>query len=116
MGHGSPHAHDIEQLDNTLARVLQSDPDALVVLNDPFMFTNRKIIVDAADRFRLPTISGFREYVDDGGLISYGPSITDTYRRAASYVDRILKGAKPADLSVQLPAQFELAVKPRHVK
>src|SRR5215831_8251329 len=81
-------AHDIEQLDNTLASVLQSDPDALVVLNDPFMFTNRRIIVDAADRFRLPTISGFREYVDDGGLISYGPSITDTYRRAASYVDR----------------------------
>src|SRR5262249_52372845 len=103
-------AHDIEQLNNTLASVLQSDPDALVVLNDPFMFTNRRTIADAADRFRLPTISGFREYVDDGGLISYGPSITDTYRRAASYVDKILKGAKPADLPVQLPTKVELVI------
>ena len=103
-------AHDIEQLNNALANVLRSDPDALVVLSDPFLFTSRKIIADAANRFRLPTISGYREYVDDGGLISYGASITDTYRRAADYVDKILKGAKPADLPVQLPTKFELVI------
>ena len=74
------------------------------------MFTYRKVIVDAASRFRLPSIYGFREFVDDGGMISYGVSISDTYRRAASYVDRILRGEKPADLPVQLPTKFELVV------
>jgi putative ABC transport system substrate-binding protein len=91
-------------------RFPQSGPDILVVLNDPFMFTYRKAIVDAADRFRLPSIYGFREFVDDGGLISYGASITDTYRRAAGYVDKVLRGAKPANLPVQLPIKFELVV------
>jgi putative tryptophan/tyrosine transport system substrate-binding protein len=74
------------------------------------MFTYRKIIVDAAYRFRLPSIYGFREFVDDGGLISYGVSISDTYRRAASYVVRILRGEKPGDLPVQLPTKFELVI------
>jgi putative ABC transport system substrate-binding protein len=74
------------------------------------MFNYRKIIVDAAGRFRLPSIYGFREFVDDGGMLSYGVSITDTYRRAASYVDKVLKGAQPADLPVQLPTKFELVV------
>ncbi len=80
------------------------------------MFTNRKTIVDAADRFQLPSIYGFREFVDDGGLLSYGVSITDTYRRAADYVDKILRGAKPADLPVQLPTKFELVVNLRTAK
>ena len=99
---------DVEALKNALARIPQSDPDILVVLNDPFMFTYRKIIVDAAGRFRLPSIYGFREFVDDGGMLSYGVSIADTYRRAASYVDKVLKGAQPADLPVQRPTKFEL--------
>jgi putative ABC transport system substrate-binding protein len=103
-------ARDTEQLSNALAKIPQSGPDILVVLNDPFMFTYRKAIVDAADRFRLPSIYGFREFVDDGGLISYGASITDTYRRAAGYVDKVLRGAKPANLPVQLPIKFELVV------
>jgi putative tryptophan/tyrosine transport system substrate-binding protein len=103
-------ARGIDELRNVLATVPQSDPGFLVVLNDPFMFTYRKVIVDAASRFRLPSIYGFREFVDDGGMISYGVSISDTYRRAASYVDRILRGEKPADLPVQLPTKFELVV------
>ncbi len=101
---------NVEELKNALARIPQSEPDTLVVLNDPFMFNYRKIIVDAAGRFRLPSIYGFREFVDDGGMLSYGVSITDTYRRAASYVDKVLKGAQPADLPVQLPTKFELVV------
>ncbi len=85
-------------------------PDVLVVLNDPFMFTYRKIVVDAARKLQLPSVCGFREYVDDGGMISYGPSITGTYRRAAGYVDKILKGAKIADLPIELPTKFELVI------
>jgi len=103
-------AREVEGLKGVLTKLPQSEPEFLVVLNDPFMFTYRKIIVEAANRLRLPMISGFREFVDDGGLISYGASITDTYRRAADYVDKILKGAKPADLPVQLPTKFDLVI------
>jgi putative ABC transport system substrate-binding protein len=100
----------VEGLNKALTEISQSASDMLVVLNDPFMFTYRKVIVETAGRLRLPSIYGFREFVDDGGLISYGVNITDTYRRAAAYVDRILKGEKPADLPVQFPTKFELIV------
>jgi putative tryptophan/tyrosine transport system substrate-binding protein len=103
-------AHDVEGLRNALANISQSAPDVLVVLNDPFMFTNRKIVGDAARQLGLPAVYGYREYVDDGGMISYGASITDTYRRAAGYVDKILRGAHPAELPIQLPTNFELVV------
>jgi putative ABC transport system substrate-binding protein len=106
----SHDAQNLEELRNTLATIRQSEPDFLVVLNDPFVFTYRRIIVDAADGFRLPAIYGFREFVDDGGMISYGVNVSDTYRRAASYVDSVLKGEKPADFPVQLPTKFELVV------
>jgi ABC-type uncharacterized transport system substrate-binding protein len=97
-------------LSNALAKIPQSGPDMLVVLSDPFLFTYRKPIVDAANRSRLPSIYGSREFVDDGGMSSYGASLTDTYRRAAGYVEKILKGAKPADLPVQLPTKYELVI------
>jgi putative ABC transport system substrate-binding protein len=107
----APHAaRDMEELVNSLTTITRSGSDLLVVLNDPFMFTYRKVIVDATYRFRLPSIYGFREFVDDGGLISYGVSISDTYRRAASYVVRILRGERPADLPVQFPSKLELVV------
>jgi putative tryptophan/tyrosine transport system substrate-binding protein len=108
--------HDIEEIKTALAMISQSDPDFLVVLNDPLVFTYRKIIVEAAGRLRLPSIYGYREFVDDGGLISYGASISNTYWRAAAYVDRILRGEKPADLPVQLPTKFELVVNLRTAK
>ena len=103
-------ARDIEQLSNALAKIRQSGFEFIVVLNDPFVFTYRKIIVDAAYRSRLPSIYGFRQFVDDGGMISYGASVTDTYRRAAGYVDKVLRGAKPAELPVQLPIKFEIVI------
>jgi putative tryptophan/tyrosine transport system substrate-binding protein len=103
-------ARNVEELGSALAAIPQSDPDILLVLNDPFMFTYRKIIVEAAGRFRLPSIYGFREFVDDGGMVSYGVSITDTYRRAADYVDKVLRGAKPGDLPIQQPTKFELII------
>jgi putative tryptophan/tyrosine transport system substrate-binding protein len=94
----------------SLSKIRQDGRDMVLVLSDPFTFTYRKVIVDAAERSRVPSIYQFREYVDDGGLISYGVSIADTYRRAAGYVDKILRGARPADLPVQLPISFELVV------
>jgi putative tryptophan/tyrosine transport system substrate-binding protein len=68
------------------------------------------MIIAAAARYKLPTVYVQRAYVAAGGLISYGPNFVDQYRRAAEYVDRILKGEKPADLPVQLPTKFELAI------
>ena len=97
----------VEKLTSVLTQIPQSNPDILVVLNDPFLFTCRKLIVEAANKQQLPGVYGFREFVEDGGLISYGTAIPDTYRRAAGYVDRILKGEKPADLPVQLPPNLK---------
>ena len=108
--------NDVEGLRQALADISQAASDMLVVLNDPFMFGHPKAIVDAVGRYRIPSIYGFREFVDDGGLMSYGTSITDTYCRAAGYVGRILKGEKPADLPVQLPTKFELVVNLRTAK
>jgi putative ABC transport system substrate-binding protein len=98
------------ELENSLAALPQASPNMLAVLNDPLMFTHRKNIVASVGRLRLPAVYGFREYVLDGGLISYGASISDTYRRAATYVDKIIKGAKVGELPVELPTKFELVI------
>ena len=100
-------ARNSEELTDALTRISQSAPDVLVNLNDPFLFTARSIVVDSARYMRLPAVYGFREYAEDGGLISYGTNIGETYRRAAQYVDRILRGASPAGLPVQAPTKFE---------
>ena len=103
-------ARDFPELSTVLDQVKQSAPDVLVNLNDPFLFAARKLVVDSVRAMRVPAVYGYREYVEDGGLMSYGTSIVDTYRRAAQYVDRILKGGTPADLPVQLPTKFELVI------
>ena len=82
----------------------------LVSLPDSFTNSNRGAIIVLAARFRLPAIYAFRTSVIDGGLVSYGPDSVDLYSRAASYVDRILKGEKPGDLPVQQPTKYELAI------
>jgi putative tryptophan/tyrosine transport system substrate-binding protein len=74
------------------------------------------VIFRLADRHRMPAVYPFRFYAVDGGLASYGPDIIDQYRRVASYVDRILRGAKPADLPVQAPTKFDLVVNLRPAK
>jgi putative tryptophan/tyrosine transport system substrate-binding protein len=103
-------ARDLEELRSALASIGQSLPDIFVVLNDPFLLYHRKIIVDTAAQLRLPAIYGFREWVDDGGMISYGASNADTHRRAAGYVDKILRGVKPAELPIELPSKYELII------
>jgi putative ABC transport system substrate-binding protein len=80
------------------------------VLTSAVLFSQRRQVVDLAAKSRLPAIYAREEYVDDGGLITYGATITDLYRRAATYVDKILKGAKPADLPVEQPKKFELVI------
>jgi len=83
---------------------------ALIVVASPFMFTERKRIADLALKHRLPTAVGGREYAEAGGLFSYSVNYPDLFRRAACYVDKILRGAKPADLPVEQPTKFELVI------
>jgi len=89
---------------------LQGRADALVVLAEALAMTNRVRISTLALGARLPTMHGHREYVEAGGLMSYGPSVPAQYRRAADYVDKILRGAKPADLPVEQPTKFDLVI------
>jgi len=83
---------------------------ALVVLTDPVLFSERKLTVDLANAKRLPAVYPFQGYVEDGGLMSYGPNDSDLFRRAAGYVDKILGGSKPGDLPVEQPTKFDLYV------
>jgi putative ABC transport system substrate-binding protein len=89
---------------------------ALVILSAPSVFLNLKRLADLALQYRLPAICVFPQFADAGGLMGYGPNITDLVRQAASYVDRILKGARPADLPIQRPAVFKLAANMKTAK
>jgi len=89
---------------------------ALIILPYPVAGQNRRLIVDLAAKNRLPTIYPFREFAEAGCLMSYGPNNADLYRRAANYVDKILKGAKPADLPVEQPTKFELIINRKTAK
>jgi len=88
----------------------RSRVEALYVCNDPLVATSGVRISAAAVEVRLPTMFGVREYVEVGGLMSFGPSFPDLYRRTADYVDKILRGAKPSDLPVEQPTKFELVI------
>jgi putative ABC transport system substrate-binding protein len=89
---------------------LKGHADALYVQSDPLMNTNRTRISILAVGARLPTLSGIRDYVEAGGLMSYGPNFADIFRRTGDYVDKILRGAKPADLPIEQPTRFDLVV------
>ena len=89
---------------------LKGRAEALYVCSDPLLTTNRLGINTLALGVRLPTMHGFREFVEAGGLISYGPNFPDLFRRAAEYVDKILRGAKPAELPVEQPTKFDLVI------
>ncbi len=104
----SMEARSREDLVSVFAATPQERAEALSVLPDPLTFSHRGLITESANRHRLPAMYGFREWVEAGGLMSYGASSPDLWRRAAAYVDKVLKGAKPADLPVQQPTRFEL--------
>ena len=104
------HVRDKSELELAVAAQARAPNGGLVVIPDAFMGAHRGEITSLATRYRLPAIYPFRFFVESGGLISYGPDLADQFPRAAGYVDRILKGAKPSDLPVQAPVKFELAI------
>jgi putative tryptophan/tyrosine transport system substrate-binding protein len=101
---------DVGDLERTFLAAKRDGAEALDVLASAFFNANRKQIVDLAARSRLPAIYESREYAEAGGLLTYGQDLTDLFRRAATYVDKILKGAKPAELPVEQPTKFELVI------
>jgi putative ABC transport system substrate-binding protein len=102
--------HDAGEIERGVTAFARESNGGLIVTPSGLAIAHREPIVKLAARHRLPAIYPFRYFVTDGGLISYGPEVVDQYRRAAGYVDRILKGTKPADLPVQQSMKFELAI------
>jgi putative ABC transport system substrate-binding protein len=112
----SVEVRDARGLDAAFAAIVREHPDALLILVDPFTRSQRSRIVEFAAAQRIPAMYETSDFVDAGGLISYGPSLPAQYRRAATYVDKILKGAKPADLPIEQPTTFELAINMKAAK
>jgi ABC-type uncharacterized transport system substrate-binding protein len=105
--------HDIrksEDLDDAFAAIRKERPDALLILADRVFLHNRERMMDFTKEQRLPNVNAYKELVEVGGLMSYGPSYEDMHKRAAIYIDKILKGAKPADLPIEQPSKFTFIV------
>ena len=103
-------ARDPADFDRAFSDMTRGRAGALTVLVSHVFFNERRRLVDLAAKNRLPAVYPWREYVDAGGLMAYGPNDSDLYRRAATYVDKILKGAKPGDLPIEQPTKFELVI------
>jgi putative ABC transport system substrate-binding protein len=99
-----------DDIESGFGMMAREHANAFIVLPEPVSFTKRKQIVDLAAKNRLPAMYPWNEFVDSGGLVAYSPNRDDLWRRAATYVDKILKGAKPADLPVEQPTKFELVI------
>jgi len=99
-----------DDFDTAFSAMTKERADALIAFSDPLFVLHRRLVADLAAKSRLPAVYASREVVDAGGLLSYGPSSTDLFRRAAVYVGKILKGAKPADLPMEQPTKFELVI------
>jgi putative ABC transport system substrate-binding protein len=104
------NVRDVPEIERALAAFARSSNGSLIVTPSGFASVNRDLIITLAARHRLPAVYFGRYFVNSGGLISYGNDIVDQYRRAAGYVDRILRGEKPADLPVQAPTKYELVI------
>jgi putative ABC transport system substrate-binding protein len=105
-----------DQLDNAFTSMVRKRVEALLVVPDSLFILNRGRLADLAARRRLPAIYGYREHVESQGLMSYGPSMSDLFRRTATYVDKILRGAAPAVLPVEQPSKFELIINVKAAK
>jgi putative tryptophan/tyrosine transport system substrate-binding protein len=102
--------HDTSELESVVAAQAHEPNGGLIVMPDTFTTGHRSEITSLATRYRLPAVYPYRVFAEFGGLLSYGDDLTDNFRRAASYVDRILKGEKPSELPVQAPVKFELVI------
>jgi putative ABC transport system substrate-binding protein len=103
-------ARNLAELERAIDEAAREPNTGLIVLPSALTSANRQLVIAMAARHRLPAAYAFRSHVEEGGLISYGIDITDQYRQAASYVDRILRGEKPGALPVQQPTKFELVI------
>ena len=103
-------AGDPGEFEDAFREIAKRRPRALMTLPSSRFFTHRTRLAELALKHRLPTMFPEREFVDAGGLMAYGPSLPDSWRRSATYVDKILKGAKPADLPIEQPTKFELVI------
>jgi putative ABC transport system substrate-binding protein len=101
---------DAAEIERTVTAFAGEPNGGLIVPLSGLAISHRDLIVTLAARHRLPAVYSYRPFITAGGLVSYGPDLVDQYRRAASYVDRILKGEKPADLPVQAPTKYELVI------
>jgi putative tryptophan/tyrosine transport system substrate-binding protein len=101
---------DVSEIERDVAAFARGSNGALIVTSSGLAAVHRELIIKLAARYRLPAVYSYRYFAESGGLISYGPDPIDQYRRAAGYVDRILKGEKPADLPVQAPTKYELTI------
>jgi putative ABC transport system substrate-binding protein len=108
--------HSATEIEAVIGSLGREPGGSLVVMPDAFTQTHRALIISLAARNNVPAVSVNTVFARDGGLLSYGPSYSDMFRRAAPYVDRILRGAKPADLPVQLPVKFEIALNTKTAK
>jgi ABC-type uncharacterized transport system substrate-binding protein len=99
-----------DDFDGAFAAMVRERANGVVVAQDPVTFDSRSQVVLLAAKNRLPAVYGVREFAEVGGLMSYGPNIADQFRRAATYVDKILKGARPGDLPIEQPTKFELVI------
>jgi putative ABC transport system substrate-binding protein len=111
-----PEIREPSDFEGTFDALAREQAGALFVFGDSMMSVHRVRLAELALRHRLPAVYTNRPHVEVGGLMSYGPSFTDLWRRAATYVDKVLKGAKPADLPVEQPTKFELVVNARTAK
>jgi putative ABC transport system substrate-binding protein len=102
--------HDVAGIERAIAAVASDANGGLINLPDVFLIAHRELTIELTARHRVPTIYQYRYFASSGGLMSYGPDVIDQYTRAAEYIDRILKGAKPADLPVQAPTKYELVI------
>jgi putative ABC transport system substrate-binding protein len=102
--------HDMSELESVVARLAREPNSGLVVIPDSFLNLYRAEVTSLAARYRLPAVYPYRDFTELGGLLSYGTDRLDNWRRAAGYVDRILKGEKPADLPVEAPSKYELVL------
>ena len=102
--------HDRAEIESTMAALSGESNAGLITAADVFTVANRSLIIGLAERYRLPAMYQFRQFAAEGGLMSYGPDTADIFRRAATYVDRILKGANPAELPIQQPTKFQLVL------